>query len=80
MDQVLAFPEIVKYLIVFIYNATSQSAKRRKAFILEKYGIQLFKKILKILVMEHKKIDWIEEEKRVEETRKKMEEENIMYK
>ena len=70
IDSVLAFPDIIKYFIIFIYNTTSQSLKRRRAFILEKYGIQIFKKIFKILIYEHKKIEWVEEDKRVQEKRK----------
>jgi hypothetical protein len=53
---------------------------RRKAFIIDKYGIQIFKKILKVLIHEHQKIEMIEVGKRFEERRKKMENDNIMYK
>jgi hypothetical protein len=80
ITQILAFPEEIKHLIIFIYNCTSQSARRRDNFIFEKYGIQLFKKIFKILILEHKKVEWLEEDKRRDEKHKKMEDENIMYK
>ena len=78
IDQILVFPDLIKYLIIFIYNCTCQSSKRSKSFILEKFGIQIFKKIFKILILEHKKIDMVEEEKRMAEQRKRFEEENIM--
>ena len=55
IHQILGFPNIIKYLIIFIYNCTCQNEKRRKAFIQEIYGMKLFKKIMKILIYEHKR-------------------------
>ena len=53
MGAALKNPDLMKFLLIFIYNSLANRSKLRLGFIKDKYGIKIIKAAFKFLIKEN---------------------------